>query len=121
MSSLKRVIAFVVIGAVLVLATAPSAHAYIDPQSGSYVMQILIAGLAAGGLAIATFWRRIFGFVGRIFGKGKELDGAGAGAGSTASTPIVPAVEVSEPPQATQVPGDEGTAPEANEAPEQPA
>lgn len=37
----------------------PSAHAYIDPGTGSYILQIVIAGLAAGAFAIKMFWRRI--------------------------------------------------------------
>ncbi len=37
----------------------PSAHAYIDPGTGSYVLQIVIAGIAAGAFAIKMFWRRI--------------------------------------------------------------
>jgi hypothetical protein len=36
-----------------------SAQAYIDPGTGSYVLQIVIAGLAAGAFAIKLFWRKI--------------------------------------------------------------
>jgi len=34
-------------------------HAYIDPGTGSYILQIVIAGIAAGAFAIKMFWRRI--------------------------------------------------------------
>jgi len=37
----------------------PSAHAYIDPGTGSYILQIVIAGIAAGAFAIKILWRRI--------------------------------------------------------------
>ena len=37
----------------------PSAHAYIDPGTGSYIIQIAIAGVAAGAFAIKMFWRKI--------------------------------------------------------------
>lgn len=37
----------------------PSAHAYIDPGTGSYILQIVIAGIAAGILAVKMFWGRI--------------------------------------------------------------
>jgi hypothetical protein len=37
----------------------PSAHAYIDPGTGSYILQIAIAGIAAGAIAIKMFWKRI--------------------------------------------------------------
>lgn len=35
---------------------------YIDPGSGSFIIQILIGAAAGAGLAIATFWRRIKAF-----------------------------------------------------------
>ena len=37
----------------------PRAHAYIDPATGSYVLQIVIAGIAAGAFALKMFWGRI--------------------------------------------------------------
>ena len=46
--------------AVLAIAMFPaSAYAYIDPGSGSYIIQILIAGIMAGALSIKMFWNRI--------------------------------------------------------------
>ena len=40
----------------------PNAHAYIDPGSGSFIFQVLIGGLLAGGVAVKAFWRRISTF-----------------------------------------------------------
>jgi hypothetical protein len=37
----------------------PSANAYIDPGSGSFIFQVLIGGLLAGAVAVKHFWRRI--------------------------------------------------------------
>ncbi len=37
-------------------------HYYLDPGSGSFLIQLLIAGIAGAGLIIATSWRRIKGF-----------------------------------------------------------
>lgn len=51
------------------LIAAPSAHAYIDPGSSSFIVQMLI-GVGAGVLlAVATFWRRVVGFFSRVFGR----------------------------------------------------
>ena len=50
---------------------APNAHAYIDPGSSSFIIQMLIGAAAGAALAIATFWRRIAGFFSRRFGKDK--------------------------------------------------
>ena len=42
---------------------------YIDPGTGSFMIQVLI-GTALGSLfALKMFWRQITGFVGRLFGR----------------------------------------------------
>ncbi len=43
----------------------PTANAYIDPGSGSFVFQALIGGLLAAVVAIKVFWKRLIGLVSR--------------------------------------------------------
>jgi len=43
---------------------------YLDPGSGSFLIQLLIAGLAGIGLAIAVSWQRIK----RLFSKKKKAE-----------------------------------------------
>jgi hypothetical protein len=43
---------------------------YLDPGSGSFLIQLLIAGLAGAGIAIAISWGRIK----RLFKKNKQVD-----------------------------------------------
>ena len=50
------------------LVLAREAHAYLDPGSGSYILQILIAGLFGALFMLKVFWGRIVGF----FGKGSS-------------------------------------------------
>ena len=38
---------------------APQAHAYLDPGSGSMLLQILLGGFAAAGVAGKLYWHRI--------------------------------------------------------------
>jgi hypothetical protein len=45
---------------------------YLDPGSGSYIFQILIAGLTAG---FFFFSFRIRGFLAKFFKRRKEIDG----------------------------------------------
>ena len=47
--------------------------AYLDPGSGSYLIQILIAALLGGGFAIKAFWKQITAFFARLFGKKQEI------------------------------------------------
>lgn len=65
MVPLRRVLLFAAGYGLLSLATASPAHAYIDPGTGSYFFQMLIAGLLGAGAAIAMFWRRIVSFFSR--------------------------------------------------------
>lgn len=37
----------------------PDAHAYIDPGSGSMILQAIVASIAAGFAFISIFWQRI--------------------------------------------------------------
>ena len=48
----------------LILAAAPAVHAYIDAGTGSYMLQLLIAGLFAGGFAVKIYWKKIIGLFG---------------------------------------------------------
>jgi len=51
------------------LAAPTAAHAYLDPGSGSYLLQILVAGLVAASFAIKSFWASIRHFLGHLFGR----------------------------------------------------
>lgn len=50
--------------AVIVLWAQPAA-AYIDPGSGSYILQLLVGGFIAAAATIGTFWSRIRSFFSR--------------------------------------------------------
>lgn len=60
------------------LAATP-AHAYLDPGTGSMLVQGLLAAVAAVSVSMGLFWRRIRLFLGRLFGggdnEGKGSDG----------------------------------------------
>ena len=49
-----------------------NAYAYLDPGSGSYLLQLLLAGLLAASFAIKTFWKRVWFFVSDRFLKKKQ-------------------------------------------------
>ncbi len=45
-----------------------SAQAYIDPGSGSYIFQLIVAGALGAAFAVKVFWRRIWSFFKGLFG-----------------------------------------------------
>ncbi len=46
--------------------------AYLDPGSGSYMLQILIAGLVGATFAVKTFWKNIRSFFSKLFSKKED-------------------------------------------------
>jgi hypothetical protein len=45
---------------------------YIDPGSGSYLVQMIIAGVLAGLFYFKNLWIRVKSFFGKIFSKGQK-------------------------------------------------
>jgi hypothetical protein len=62
--------------AFLLLALPSVASAYLDPGTGSYVVQLLIGGLLGGLFAIGMFWRRVVASIKRFFKRGSKDDGS---------------------------------------------
>ncbi|MEI6634448.1 MAG: hypothetical protein WCP22_11625 [Chlamydiota bacterium] len=52
----------------------PCACAYLDPGTGSYVVQVVIAALVGGGFALKIFWKRISDALRRLFSRGDTDD-----------------------------------------------
>ena len=51
---------------------SPPAHAYIDPGTGSYLLQLLIGGLFAAAFTLKAFWGRIRIALSRAFRKPQD-------------------------------------------------
>ena len=43
-----------------------NAHAYLDPGSGSIILQVLIAFLAAVGTFISIYWKKLKNFISNL-------------------------------------------------------
>lgn len=54
---------------VLLLGLPKPNYAYIDPGTGSYVIQILIAAFVSISFAIKIFWKKIKAFLQKLFKK----------------------------------------------------
>lgn len=52
-----------------------NALAYIDPSSGSYFLQLLLASLLGALFALKVFWRRVRAFFARLFSRNRDRSG----------------------------------------------
>jgi len=50
------------------------ASAYLDPGTGSYIIQMVVAGVLGALFAVKVFWVRIRLFLGRVFSRGPRHD-----------------------------------------------
>lgn len=52
---------------------SPPAHAYLDPGTGSVLLQLLFGGVTGVVIVVRLYWQRIRGFLPSFLGK-KEFD-----------------------------------------------
>jgi len=57
--------------AVFMIAFQPQAHAYLDPGSGSFFIQMVLAGLLGASFMLKNFWKKVKEFITKIFSGGK--------------------------------------------------
>ncbi len=53
------------VGFIVLLLYAKDANAYLDPSSGSILIQIILGGIAGFFVLLKIYWRRIRRFLGR--------------------------------------------------------
>ena len=59
-----------IIVATQILSASPEKNlAYLDPGSGSFIFQLIIASLVGGAFIIKTYWRRIKGYLQKLISK----------------------------------------------------
>ena len=56
----------------MVAMSADNAHAYLDPGTGSYVLQILLAALLGVSFTAKVFWKNVKAFFANLMGKGRR-------------------------------------------------
>ena len=54
--------------------TLQLAYGYLDPGTGSYVIQFLIGVLLGGLFALGMFWRRVLAFFKRLLRRGSDKE-----------------------------------------------
>jgi hypothetical protein len=71
----KRMMKKIKIAAVLFLLISTGVFGYIDPGTGSYVIQIILAAIVGLSFGLKLFWRKIKGFFRNLFHRGDKEQG----------------------------------------------
>lgn len=71
--TIMRARGLMAVACLTVLYTSP-AHAYLDPGTGSIILQGLLAGIAAAMAAAGLYWARVKNFFSSLFSSKKLAD-----------------------------------------------
>jgi biotin transporter BioY len=73
----KRIVSLLIFVAVIMAGLPGLAFGYIDPGTGSYLLQVAIAALLGGALAVKIFWQKIKSFFISFFSRKQKqhIDG----------------------------------------------
>ena len=75
MKQTGRAVLFLLSVVCLVLVTYDRAYAYIDPSSGSYFLQLLLAGLLSALFMLRMYWRRVKSFLLNLLSRSRRAEG----------------------------------------------
>jgi hypothetical protein len=57
----------VLIVSIQIISISPEKNtAYLDPGSGSFIFQLIIASLVGGAFIVKTYWKRITGYIQKL-------------------------------------------------------
>lgn len=59
---LRKFLSVLVLVTVFYLASPSPTYAYLDPGTGSFIFQLIIAGLAGAAFAVKMYWSKIKAF-----------------------------------------------------------
>ena len=65
-------LAVILLSIFLVLIFVNQSYAYIDPGTGSMLVQTVLAAIAAVSVSIGIFWHRIRSFLNRLFNRNRN-------------------------------------------------
>ena len=68
----RRMATLVVLLAVFYFMFPRKTYAYLDPGTGSYILQLIIAGLFGVAFAVKIYWRNVKAFFSNLFSKGQK-------------------------------------------------
>ena len=75
--AMKTLIGFknvLILAPILLFLSIRKAHAYIDPGTGSYIIQVMIGGLLGAAFALKVYWRKIKFYFANLLSKQTKND-----------------------------------------------
>jgi hypothetical protein len=73
---MKRMLTICLLVTFFYLGFPSFAHAYLDPGTGSYIFQLLIAGIVGLAFLVKVYWKRIKLFLAHPFSKDRTVGGS---------------------------------------------
>ena len=64
----------VILTVILFFCSICQVHAYIDPGTGSYIIQMMIGGLLGATFALKIYWKKIKAYFSTLFSKRTKSD-----------------------------------------------
>ena len=64
----------VILAVILLFWSIRKAHAYIDPGTGSYIIQVVIGGLLGAAFALKVYWKKVRAYFSKLFSKRTKSD-----------------------------------------------
>jgi len=69
---MKKILSLLLFTAAGLTLFSPKAHAYLDPGSGSLLIQLIVAGLIGASMTIKIYWQKISSFFAKPKKSGKD-------------------------------------------------
>ena len=69
MNILSGFINLLILAVIYLFWSIRKAHAYIDPGTGSYIIQVLIGGLLGAAFALKIYWKKVKAYFSNLFSK----------------------------------------------------
>ena len=64
----------VILAVILLFWSIRKAHAYIDPGTGSYIIQVVIGVLLGAAFALKVYWEKVRAYFSKLFSKRTKSD-----------------------------------------------
>ena len=74
MRLVNNLITKLVLAYILVLLLSDNVYAYIDPATGSYIFQLILAGLLGALFTLKIFWKSVKNFFYNLFSKKSDIE-----------------------------------------------